>query len=208
MTVEALTVQNNDQKLFALKLFLKDNSEFELDDLYNWLYYGEFGAAEQKSYLKEDKGIPELQKILDDIKSEEKIDNLTDLVWNPLGLSLRFVMVYLTMFHKRDCPLKRLINLMERSPAYGGTRMHFKLDWTFIKDYLIKNDIFTKQNFYDFEDKIGFHGLPKIPFTKKFIKHHPEKYRIVPRKLFFDFFPEFNDMKDILPTRPRDSLLD
>jgi hypothetical protein len=87
--------------------------------------------------------------------------------------------------------------------------MHFKLDWTFVKDYVIRNSgKFEKFDFYEFEDRIDLHKLPTIPFTKGYLEKRPEHYRIIPRKLFFDFFPEFDDKRDILPSRPIDSLID
>jgi hypothetical protein len=98
-----------------------------LQDLYKWLYYGEFGYEEHISYLKKEKGQQELHKILNDIKYEQNIENLSDLIWKPMGLSQRFVMVFVTQYHKQLCPLNRLVNLIERSPAFQGTRMHFKL---------------------------------------------------------------------------------
>jgi hypothetical protein len=210
MAIENLISLSHEQRLFSLKKFINDHPYFELQDLYKWLYYGEFGYEEQVSYLKKEKGKPELHKLLEDIKLEETKTNLSDLVWKPMGLSFRFVMVFVTNYYKHKCPLYRLINLMERTPAFQGTRMHFKLDWGFVKGYIIDNmkDRFAKQDFYGFEDRINFHSLPLIQFTNDYLNHSPEKYRVVPRKLFFDFFPEFNDNSDLYNTRPGDSLVD
>jgi hypothetical protein len=200
--------QSNDQKIFAIKKFLIANPFYELQDLYKWLYFGEFGFEDQMSYLKKDRGKPELIKILDDIKSE-KDKLISEKIWEPMGLSQRFVMVFVTRYEEKKCPIMRLVNLIERSPAFRGTRMQFKLDWAFLKDYVIRTSgRFTRQDFYGFEDRINFHQLPNVDFTSKFKSQRPEKYRIVPRKLFFDFFPEFDTMEDILPTKPRDSLID
>ena len=76
--------------------------------------------------------------------------------------------------------------------------MHFKLDWSFVKDYVIRTQShrISKQDFYGLEDRINFHSLPLVSFTNIFLGKNPEKYRVVPRKLFFDFFPEFNDNND------------
>lgn len=209
MSIDSLISISTEQRLFSLQKFINDHPYFELQDLYKWLYFGEFGYEEQVSYLKKEKGKPELHKILDDIKLEKEI-NKREIVWMPLGLSFRFIMVFVSEYHKRECPINRLINLMERTPAFQGTRMHFKLDWGFIKEYIIKNlkDKFVKQDFYGFEDRINFHSLPLIEFTNDYLNNNPEKYRVVPRKLFFDFFPEFQDQSDIYNTRPGDSLID
>jgi hypothetical protein len=208
LTLDSQAIYTNEQKVFAVKKFMIENPFYELQDLYRWLYYGEFGYQDPASYLKKDRGKPELVKILDEIKSEKQIP-LAERVWEPMGLSQRFVMVFLSRYFEQQCPIMRLVNLMERSPAFRGTRMQFKLDWAFLKDYIIRNSgRFTRQDFYGFEDRINFHQIPDIPFTEKFKNSRVEKYRIVPRKLFFDFFPEFDSREDILPTRARDSLID
>ena len=130
-------------------------------------------------------------------------------IWEPMGLSFRFILVYVSPFYKKQCPINRLVNLIERSPAFRGNRVHFKLDWVFVKDYIIKNsNKFTKFDFYGFEDRYNFHQIPNIPFTDSFIKAKARKFRIVPRKLFFEFFPEFDSKYDLLYTKPKDSLID
>jgi hypothetical protein len=208
LTADNQSLQHFDQKVFALKKFMTENPFYELQDLYRWLYYGEFGHQEQATYLRRDKVKPELINIIDDIKSEKDL-KISDKVWEPMGLSQLFVMVFVTAYNANLCPLKRLVNLMDRSPAFRGTRMKFKLDWAFIKDYAIrKSGRFTRQDFYGFEDRINFHQLPDEPFTSKFLDARPEKHRIVPRKLFFEFFPEFDTSEDILPTKAGDSLID
>ncbi len=211
MAIESLISISSEQRLYSLKKFIGDHPYFELQDLYKWLYYGEFGFEEQVSYLKKEKGKPELHKILDEIKMEKKSDKfIRPIVWKPMGLSFRFVMVFISAYYNAECPVNRLINLMERTPAFQGTRMHFKLDWGFIKEYIIKNhsDRFVKDNFYGFEDRINFHTLPPQEFTFDYLNNNPEKYRVVPRKLFFDFFPEFNDLSDMYNTKAGDSLID
>jgi hypothetical protein len=258
MGIENLSITNNEQKHFALGLFLEEHSSFEvirkedlleigntpvfiydseqkhyiqlrsidpstakrevlyrkvnhyeLQDIYKWLYYGEFGPEEHSVYLKSDARVPELQKLLNDIKSEVNVPNLSDQVWRPLGLSLRYIKINLSCYHSLKLPLKTLENLLERSPAFRGTRVHFKLDWSFIKDYLITRvRKYQKEDFYTFEDRINFHQLPVVDFTSAYFKRYPDKYRVVPRKLFFDYFPEFNDGHDTKENKPGDSLLD
>ncbi|MDX1961019.1 MAG: hypothetical protein SFU98_20790 [Leptospiraceae bacterium] len=209
LTSDNQSLANHDQKIFAIEKFMQENPFYELQDLYRWLYYGEFGYQEQVSYLRREKLKPELIKILDEYKSEKDNPDISQRVWEPMGLSQRFVMVFITAYYNQKCPLKRIVNLLERSPAFRGTRMKFKLDWAFVKDYAIrKTGRFTKQDFYGFEDRINFHQLPEVTFTSKFLDAKPEKYRILPRKLFFEFFPEFDTREDILFTRAKDSLID
>lgn len=190
------------------KLFKKVDY-FDLQDLYKWLYYGEFGPEEQGGYLKQDKKLPELEYLLRDIREESSNPSITDRIWDPMGLSQRFIMVYISAFYKAQLPLKTLVNLLSRAPAFRGTRVHFKLDWSFIKEYLVGTlKRHSKEDFYSFEDRINFHQLPTVEFTQTYFFHNPSHYRVVPRKLFFDFFPEFDDKRDIQDKRPKDSLID
>lgn len=198
------SLATTEQKVFALELFLERYPGIDLQDVYKWLYYGEFGPSQ----LIRPSKIPELQHLLNDIQHESRKDILADRVWEPVGLSLKFVKVYISPYYKENCPLNRLINLMNRSIAFRGTRMHFKLDWSFIKEYFIRNQINTKQDFYNFEDRNSYQVLPELYHTDTYLSQHPHRYRVVPRKLFFEFFPEFDDEHDKKPTRRGDSLLD
>lgn len=195
-------------KLRTEKLYVKKDY-FELQDLYKWLYFGEFGMEDHSSFLRREKRMPELEYLLDDIKSQKNEPKLSDRVWIPMGLSERFIMIHVSQYYKAELPLKTLAALMERSSAFRGTRVNFKLDWSFIKEYLIQQkQKFSKEDFYTFEDRINFHQLPNVDFTRIFKAFNPDRYRIIPRKLFFDFYPEFDDMYDIKELKRGDSLID
>ncbi|MCP5495570.1 MAG: hypothetical protein H7A23_13520 [Leptospiraceae bacterium] len=198
------SLATTEQKVFALELFLEKYHHIDLQDIYKWLYYGEFGPSQLIKVSK----IPELQHLLNDIQYEASHDILSDTLWEPVGLSLKFIKVFLSPYFKQDCPLKRLISLMNRSIAFRGTRMHFKLDWSFIKEYFIRNKLYTKQDFYNFEDRNSYQILPDLPYTDEFLINFPYRYRVVPRKLFFEFFPEYDDKRNVKPQRSGDSLLD
>ncbi len=203
-TESVLTI---DEKIFVLEEFLREHPLAGIQDLYRWLYSGEFGQVDLSGILKGESKIPELQRILDDIKSESISEELVDKVWDPVGFSMRFVMVYVSEYYKKECPLKRLVNLIERAHAFQGSRMQFKLDWSFLKDYLTKTvKKFEKQEFYNFEDRIGFYQLPEVGFTEDFTVNYPTKYRVVPRKLFLSYFPEFDDKHDFRDTKSRSLL--
>lgn len=256
MGLDNFAIINNEQKQYALNLFLQEHSSFEpidrdliaeigntpvyslengtyhllksidparakretlyrkvdhyeLQDIYKWLYYGEFGPEEQVGYLKRDSTKSELENLLQNIKDERDNPNLSPHLWRPMGLSIRFIKINVSQYRKSELPLKTLEDLINRSPAFRGTRVHFKLDWSFIKEFLIsKAKRYTKEDFYNFEDKFNFHQLPTVDFTPTYLKKFPDNYRIVPRKLFFDFFPEFDSKYDIWDKRPGDSLLD
>ncbi|MCC6275263.1 MAG: hypothetical protein IT569_05370, partial [Leptospiraceae bacterium] len=66
-TESVLTI---DEKIFVLEEFLREHPLAGIQDLYRWLYSGEFGQVDLSGILKGESKIPELQRILDDIKSE------------------------------------------------------------------------------------------------------------------------------------------
>lgn len=182
--------------------FLDRHPQLEIQDLYKWLYFGEFGYEDQNSFLKARKAIPKLQQMLDEIDNEKEMESQIDLVWEPMGCSHRFISVHITPYFNRFCPLVRLVNIMERSPAFRGSRMQFKLDWSLVKEYALSMyPQWTKDDFYQFEDRIGFHQLPSLDFSELYLTQHPYKYRIVSQKLFFEYFPEFMDDAMLTPQR-------
>lgn len=92
-------------------------------------------------------------------------------VWEPLGFSQRYLMVYLTPYYNMEYPLMRVVNLIQRSSAFQGYRMRFKLDWILLKDEIVSRNIgFSKQDFINFEDRIQFHQLPELDFSDTFKK--------------------------------------
>lgn len=184
--------KTREEKIAFLDQFIQYHPVFEIPDLYKWLYYGEFGEIEkQEFYTDHTEEVPELQSILDDLKSEEG-KNYPDRVWEPLGFSQRYLLIYLSPYAQRDYPIKRLVNLIQRSSAFQGYRMRFKLDWIILKDLITeKNPVFTKQEFNDFEDRIQFQQLPDVSFSHTYLGAYPSKFRIVSAKLFYEYFPEF-----------------
>ncbi|EKQ90381.1 hypothetical protein LEP1GSC101_2110 [Leptospira borgpetersenii str. UI 09149] len=184
--------KTREEKIKFLEQYLQDHPVFEVVDLYKWLYYGEFGEVEkQEFYSEEIEVVPELQSILNDLKAEEG-KSYSERVWEPLGFSQRYLLVYLTPYVKRDYPLKRLVNLMQRSSAFQGYRMRFKLDWIILKDIITeKMPVFTKQEFNDFEDRIGFQQLPDVELSDTYRNAYPASFRVVSAKLFYEYFPEF-----------------
>lgn len=184
--------KTREEKIKFLEQYLQYHPVFEVVDLYKWLYYGEFGEVEkQEFYSDQVEVVPELQSILDDLKAE-KDRPYPEVVWEPLGFSQRYLLVYLTPYVKRDYPLKRLVNLMQRSSAFQGYRMRFKLDWIILKDIITeKMPVFTKQEFNDFEDRIGFQQLPDVELSNTYKSAYPASFRVVSAKLFYEYFPEF-----------------
>ncbi|MCG9874595.1 MAG: hypothetical protein MH321_07405 [Leptospiraceae bacterium] len=208
MKLERDSILSKQEKVFLTANFLDRHPEIEIQDLYKWLYYGEFGYEEQNTFLKASKKIPPLQFLLDQIEDERAFGNISEIVWEPMGTSHKFVSVFVTQYFLKECPLVRLINLMERSSAFRGSRMQFKLDWTIVKEYALgMMPNWTKDDFYQFEDRIGFHQLPILDYSERYLQNYFHKHRIISQKLFFEYFPEFLDESILYPGKKSSSII-
>jgi hypothetical protein len=196
------------EKLFLITKFTEEHPEAEIQDFYKWLYFGEFGIEEYNTLMSGKKQIPELHVLLSEIKIETGLDHSASKLWEPLGVSARFIKVFVSPYFVKDCPIKRLVNLIERSPAFRGARMTFKLDWNMLKDVVteLRPDL-TRRDFINFEERINFHQLPELGFTDAFKVANPLHYRVVSQKLFFDYFPEYVDESIFHPFTENQSLI-
>jgi hypothetical protein len=208
MQIERESSLSHKEKLSLITRFTEQHPEAEIQDFYKWLYFGEFGVEEYNTLLTGKKQTPELHILLAEIKKEASQDHTNSNLWEPLGVSARFIKILVSPYYLNDCPIKRLVNLIERSPAFRGARMTFKLDWNILKDVVceLRPDL-TRRDFINFEEKINFHQLPELKFTEGFIKHNPSYYRVVSQKLFFDYFPEYEDDSVFHPFNHNQSLI-
>ncbi len=192
MQIEKESALTHKEKLFLITSFSEVHPYAAIQDYYKWLYYGEFGMEEFNNLMSAKKQVPELHVILSEIKKEGTIDHSESKLWEPLGISGRFIKVYVSPYYLKDCPIKRLVNLIERSPAFKGSRMTFKLDWNILKDVITElRPELTRKEFINFEERINFHQLPELSFTEEFVAANPRHFRIISQKLFFDYFPEY-----------------
>ncbi len=184
--------RTREEKIGNLNRFIEAHPIVEIQDLYKWLYYGEFGEVAVQEFYTERKNAPALHSMLEDLRVDAEKDRSPEIVWEPQGFSQRYLMIYLTPYYNLDYPLMRVVNLIQRSSAFQGYRMRFKLDWILLKDEIVSRDLgFTKQDFINFEDRIQFHQLPELDFSDTFKAAYPVAKRIVATKLFFEYFPEF-----------------
>lgn len=192
MQIERESSLTYKEKLFLTTSFAEEHPEAEIQDFYKWLYFGEFGIEEFNNLMSAKKQMPELHVILAEIKKEATLDLTNAKLWEPLGVSAKFIKVFVSPYYLKDCPIKRLVNLIERSPAFRGARMTFKLDWNMLKEVVteVRPDL-TRRDFLNFEERINFHQLPELSFTENFMAKNPLHYRVVSQKLFFDYFPEY-----------------
>jgi hypothetical protein len=208
LKLERDTILTKQEKIYLVSIFLDYYPKVEIQDMYNWLYFGEFGYEEPSSFLKAKKKIPPLQHLLDQIDDERIFNKFSERIWEPMGTSHRFVSVFITPFFLKDCPLMRIVNLMERSNAFRGSRMQFKLDWNIVKDYALSiKPEWNKEDFYQFEDRIGFHQLPILEYSEVYKEQYPFKKRVISQKLFFEYFPEFYDESQLFPGKKSSSII-
>ncbi|GBF38064.1 hypothetical protein [Leptospira johnsonii] len=184
--------RTREEKIESLNRFLRAHPLAEIQDLYKWLYYGEFGEIAIQEFYTEKKNAPALHSMLEELRFDGDNNISPENVWEPLGFSQRYLMVYLTPYYNMEYPLMRIVNLIQRSSAFQGYRMRFKLDWILLKDEIVSRNIgFSKQDFINFEDRIQFHQLPELDFSDTFRQNYPAAKRIIAGKLFFEYFPEF-----------------
>lgn len=189
-------------KIFLLQNFISKYPHAEIWDIYSWLWYGEFGVVDTSSSVTSILKLPLLQTYLDYIDNEKSFTEFPTDVWEPLGMSHKFILVYITNYYNLGYPLKRLINLHERSVAFSGSKMQFKLDWNLAKDTVnIMIPELQKDAFYKFEDENNFHTIPDPEWSLSFKEKNPYYFTIVSQKLFFDYFPEFEDTKRLDPPK-------
>ncbi|TGK00896.1 hypothetical protein EHO59_13320 [Leptospira semungkisensis] len=185
--------RTREEKISSLNRFIELHPLVEIQDLYKWLYYGEFGEIVIQEFYSEKKTAPVLHSMLEGLRSDSDLNLAPERVWEPLGFSQRYLMVYLTPYYNLEYPLMRVVNLIQRSSAFQGYRMRFKLDWILLKDEIVSRNMgFSKQDFINFEDRIQFHQLPELDFSDSFKVNYPATTRIVATKLFFEYFPEFS----------------
>ncbi|TGK05296.1 hypothetical protein EHO57_01020 [Leptospira langatensis] len=184
--------RTREEKISSLNRFIELHPLVEIQDLYKWLYYGEFGEIVIQEFYSEKKTAPVLHSMLEGLRSDSDLDLSPERVWEPLGFSQRYLMIYLTPYYNLEYPLMRVVNLIQRSSAFQGYRMRFKLDWILLKDEIVSRNMgLSKQDFINFEDRIQFHQLPELDFSDTFKTNYPAASCIVATKLFFEYFPEF-----------------
>ncbi len=182
--------QQDDEDLNELKnkmaeWFLENYSDLKARDMYRWLWEGEFGAAHHGRNLS-------LDRLTEDIRLARIKNRRGLMVWEPLGLANVLVKVNLVPYSDSGCPLKRLIMLEERARDVRPNPLRFKHDWNLLKTQLTPDMPVKIEHIHEFENSIPFHLTPEVQYTDEFIDKYGLGYRVVPRTLFFDYFPEYS----------------
>ena len=153
-----------------------------LQDIYRWLWEGEYGSGNRDFSL---------DKLIDDIHLARINSIKKDRIWEPAGLALTLIKINLVPYVNFGCPLKRLLSLEERVLNIHPNPLRFKEDWALIKTKYSKSKKLSTEDFNDYENSIPFHTVPIVQFSAEYINKFGLSYRILPRNLFFEYFPEY-----------------
>lgn len=176
-----------EEKSGVAETFLDSYDDILPEDLYRWLWEGEFGPGRTVPPLT-------LDQLAQDIRLAriQGNGNLVD-VWEPAGLADKYVRVNLLPYVDRGCPLKRLIAMGDRSKELKADPLRMKQDWEFLKTQIIPGMLLTMDQMRAFELSIPFHITPEINYSKKYVENYGLGFRIVPRVLFLTYFPEYSN---------------
>lgn len=174
-----------DHKTIVSERFLDKYTEIEASDLYRWLWEGEFGPGMYGTELT-------LDILADDIRAARiKLKSKKLNVWEDAGLSMKLIRVNIVAYADHGCPLKRLIHLHERTRDIRPDILHFKQDWAFVKTQVSSGMTLTTESVREFENGIPFHMAPEVDYSPKYKENYGLVYKLVPRVLFFTYFPEY-----------------
>ncbi len=165
--------------------FLDKYRQAKAGDIYRWLWEGEFGAGNTIKALT-------LDRLTSDIRLARMHPSANvQKIWEDLGLAFTRLKINLVPYSDSGCPLKRLLMLAERGKEMRSDTLRFKQDWSFMKTQIVPGMAISVDEMTGFENSIPFHVTPEVPFSKDFDRFYGTGYEIVPRNLFFQYFPEY-----------------
>ncbi|MBI3396147.1 MAG: hypothetical protein HY042_09960 [Spirochaetia bacterium] len=173
-------------KAIMAERFLDSHLVLEPRDIYRWLWEGEFGPGTRSKANSMD-------LLTQDVRIARMHPNAGTLpVWDNLGLAGTLIKVNLVPYADNGCPFKRLLMLAERVRDIKPDAMRFKQDWAFMKTEIIPGMAITLDAMAHFENDVAFHLVPEVDFSEIYKETYGLGYRIVPRELFFQYFPEYD----------------
>ncbi len=176
-----------DEKLKRAEWFYNQYKNFSIQDIYSWLWLGEFGYHEFPDN--------DLSSLKQEIWKAKLNPSSIRKVWEPLGISQKFVKINIDIFFDLGYPLKRLIDLVNKMKEYTTMdKLGFRSAWNLMKVQLDIMKKVTITDFQVFQENVPFFILPYYPFTEEFEKEFGKYYRIVPLEDFFRFYPELTDI--------------
>ncbi len=180
-----------DEKLSFANWFYSNYKNYTAQDIYCWLWSGEFGYYQP--------AMDDLNTLREDIRKAKIQPSKIRKIWEPLGISKKFVKINLDLYFDAGLPLKRLLSLIDRIREFQNVdKLTFKNNWNLMKIQVDFTQKITLKEFNEFQEKIAFHMTPFYPFTEEFLKEFGYYYRIVPLEDFFLYYPEYiNDYEEI-----------
>lgn len=176
-----------DDKVKLANWFYQHYDSFSVQDIYTWLWIGEFGYSELPK--------SDLYSLKEDIRLATINPPKIKEIWEPLGLSKKFIKINLSFYYELGYPLKKLIEFVnEVQEIQKVDRLTFKNNWNLMKIQFDFTKKITLQDFHSFEEKVPFHMTPFLGFTEEFLKEFSPYYRIVSFESFFRTYPEFTDI--------------
>ena len=176
---------DNQAKSKMADWFLDSYKKIQAGDLYRWVWEGEFGLYNKAVDLS-------LDRLTEDIRlARIKHGRTQKSVWEPLGLAFSLIKINLVPYADSGCPLKRLLMLEERARDVRPNPLRFKHDWHLMKTQITPGLSVSLDSISEFENSIPFHVTPEVSYSEGFLEEYGLGYRIVPRALFFNYFPEY-----------------
>ncbi|MCB1172441.1 MAG: hypothetical protein KDK39_02695 [Leptospiraceae bacterium] len=180
-----------DEKTAIAEAFLDRYDVTEADDMYRWLWEGEFGPGQRQQVLN----IEQLQQDIRQARMHyRKTGYHPGLICEESGLTRRFLRINLMVYADSGCPLNRLILLAERLRDVRPDPLRFKKDWEFMKTQIVYDMTLKIQQLRQFENRIAFHMSPETAWSDVWLERYGEGYWLVPRSLFYQYFPEYGDI--------------
>lgn len=174
-----------DYRVSVAEQFLDHYSRIHAQDIYRWLWEGEFGAGSAAPDL-------DLNRLVYDLRlARIRTGSQEEPIWEPMGLSMKILKINLVPYADSGCPLMRLIEMNRKSREVRPNTLRFKRDWSFMKTQIIPGMSVSVDEMVQFENTIAFHMTPEASWSDDFMDHYGMGYRLVPQSIFFKHFPEY-----------------
>ncbi|GIX40978.1 MAG: hypothetical protein KatS3mg129_0711 [Leptospiraceae bacterium] len=184
--IEKYKIFDLDERLRFADWFYNYYRNYSAQDIYTWLWIGEFGYPEFPQVS--------LNLLRENIRKAKLQPSKIRKIWEPIGISKKFIKINIDLYFEAGYPLLRLIDLIEKVKEFKNIdKLTFKNNWNLMKIQLDFTKPLTLKDLNQFQEKIPFHMTPFYPFTEEFLKEFGQYYFIVPMDMFFNFYPECID---------------
>lgn len=184
------TWSEHEKRVAEADAFLDYYTEIRAQDVYRWLWEGEFGGGASAPELT-------LDRISFDLRIARTNPRVYEQkIWEPVGLSMRILKINIVPYADGGCPLLRLLELARRTGELRPNTLRFKRNWYFLKTQIVPGMHISVDDLNAYENTIAFHMTPEVSWSTEFMETYGTGYRLVPRSLFFRYFPEYEPVDD------------